>query len=139
MGQFPLIPTNGDGKRQPVASLYSSYVTYWPSLNQGGFARSFSDAFSAQEDVNAGTLTCLKGGKYRISAGIRARLGYFYVYVNDVQKLFVDGRNLGVFETGQVLGEVELELNPGDVIKATTTYSAQTNGYSLCYANIFKA
>lgn len=138
MGTDLILP-GGNSKGQPVAALYSSYVTYWPSLNLGGFARSFSDAFSAQDDVNAGTLTCLKGGKYRISAGIRARFGYFYVYVNDVQKLFVNGRDLGVFATGQVLGEVELELKPGDVIKATTTYAGQTNGYSLCYANIFKA
>lgn len=124
----------GGSAKQPVAALYSSFSISATS----GMAVSFSDYFSAVK-ANNGTLTCLKTGKYKISAAMRCRFCYFYVYVNDVQKLFLNGYNLGTPSAGIVEDELEIELQEGDVVKARSTKINSDDRYSICYANIFKA
>lgn len=129
-----LILPGGISKGQPVAALYSSFSISVTS----GMAVSFSDCFSAVK-ANNGTLTCLKTGKYKIFAAMRCRFCYFYVYVNNVQKLVLSGTNMNAPDTGIVEDELEIELLEGDVVKASSTKWNSDDRYSICYANIFKA
>lgn len=136
MGTAPRFPS-GIGKKQPVAALYSALAGWTSGSANTGIVVAFSEAFSAQ-DANNGVLTCLKPGRYKIVAGMRCRYCYFYVYVNDEQKILINGSRTGAGET-ELKQETEIVLKAGDVIKATSAWMNASERFSICYANIFKA
>lgn len=129
-----ILPGSDGSKEQPLATLYAGFS----NEASYGMAVTFSDCFSAQKSNN-GPLTCLKSGKYKISAAMRCRYCYFYLYVNEVQKIFLDGTNLGTPSAGIAENEIEIDLSDGDVIKATSVKMNSDDRHSICYANIFKA
>ena len=133
-----LITSGGSStaKESPVAALYSSCAGWTSGSATTGIVKSFSDFFSAQ-DTNNGSLTCSKAGRYKISAGMRCRYCYFYVYVNDVTKISIYGNN----GTGsqEFIKEIEIDLNEGDKIRASSVWITAERRYSCCYANIFDA
>ena len=126
----------GNSKGQPVAALYSSCAGWTSGSATTGIVTSFTDAFSA-ENANNGSLTCLKGGKYRIKAGMRCRYCYFYVYVNGERKISITGAT-GRAER-EFQEEIEIVLSEGDKINASSVWMTAEQRYSCCYANIFNA
>lgn len=122
-------------KEFPVAALYSSLAGWTSGSATTGIVKSFSEFFSEQ-DTNNGSLTCLKTGKYKISAGMRCRYCNFYVYVNDVAEISIAGHNGDA--SYEYTEEIEIDLNEGDKVRASSVWMNASERYSVCYANIFK-
>lgn len=131
-----MLASSSTAKELPVAALYSSCAGWTSGSATTGIVKSFSGFFSAQ-DANNGNLTCLKAGRYKISAGMRCRFCYFYVYINEEQKIFINGTSTGAAQT-ELKEEIEIVLSEGDKIRASSVWMNASERYSCCYANIFK-